>query len=112
MGELRNTLDTANQTLVELRDLVGQQGAARGALESIDQASKKLNKLSTDLDGLVQETRPPLRDFNQRGLVQLNQLLTDTRTLVGELTRLTEEIERDPTRFFFGDNRREGYQPK
>jgi phospholipid/cholesterol/gamma-HCH transport system substrate-binding protein len=110
--ELRGTLATANQTLLELRELIGDKGDARNALQGIDQASRKLDKLATNLDALVQENRGPLRDFSQRGLTQLSQLLVDARTLVGELTRLSDEIERDPTRFFFGANRREGYQPK
>ncbi len=112
MHELRRTLASANDTLVELRALLGDKGDARTALQGIDQASRKLDKLATDLDAMVQENRPPLRDFSQRGLTQLSQLLGDARTLVGELTRLGDEIERDPTRFFFGGNRREGYQPK
>ncbi len=112
MHELRRTLASANDTLVELRALLGDKGDARTALQGIDQASRKLDKLATDLDAMVQENRPPLRDFSQRGLTQLSQLLGDARTLVGELTRLSDEIERDPTRFFFGGNRREGYQPK
>lgn len=110
--ELRRTLASANDTLVELRALLGDKGDARTALQGIDQASRKLDKLATDLDAMVQENRPPLRDFSQRGLTQLSQLLGDARTLVDELTRLSDEIERDPTRFFFGGNRREGYQPK
>lgn len=110
--ELRGTLATADQTLLELRELIGDKGDARSALQSIDQASRKLDKLATNLDALVQENRGPLRDFSRSGLTQLSQLLVDARTLVGELTRLSDEIERDPTRFFFGANRREGYQPK
>lgn len=112
MRGLRDTLATANQTLEQLHQLIGEKGEARSALQSIDETSRKLDKLTTDLDGMVQETRPPLRDFTQNGLNQLTQLLSDTRTLVAQLTRLSDEIERDPTRFFFGGNRREGYQPK
>lgn len=112
MRDLRRSLAQANQTLAELRTLIGDKGEARAALKSIDQAAHKFDKLATDLDALVQENRPPLRDFSQRGLDQLSQLLVDARTLVDQLTRLSAEIERDPTRFFFGGNRREGYQPK
>jgi phospholipid/cholesterol/gamma-HCH transport system substrate-binding protein len=112
MRELRATLTTADQTLAELRQLVGERGEVRGALQAIDGASRKLDKLETDLDALVQENRPPLRDFTQRGLNELSQLIVDARSLVGELTRLSEEIERDPARFLFGGERREGYQPR
>jgi phospholipid/cholesterol/gamma-HCH transport system substrate-binding protein len=112
MRELRASLTAADATLAQLRALLGDKGEARVALQGIDQASRKVDKLATDLDALVQENRPPLRDFSQRGLTQMTELLADARALVDELTRLSDEIERDPTRFFFGGNRREGYQPK
>lgn len=112
MHDLRNMLASANDTLQQLHTLMGDQGEGGHALKSIDEASRKLDKLATNLDALVQETRPPLRDFSQHGLGQLSQLLVDARRLVGQLTRLSDEIERDPARFLFGGNRREGYQPK
>ncbi len=110
--ELRDTMSAADQTLTELRQLVGEHGEARGALQSIDDASRKLDKLATDLDGLVQENRPGVRDFSRRGLDQMAQLIVEARGLVQQLTRLSEEIERDPTRFLFGGNQRGGYQPR
>jgi phospholipid/cholesterol/gamma-HCH transport system substrate-binding protein len=112
MRDLHSTLDNANATLADLRQLVGSQGAARGALQSIDQASRRLDKLASDLDGVVQDTRLPLRDFSQRGLPQLSQLLIDARTLVAELTRLTEQIERNPSQLILGGDRRKGYEPQ
>ena len=53
----------------------------------------------------------PLRDFMQGGLAQAQQLITDSRQLIIELTRVADQLERDPTRFLFGD-RREGYRPR
>jgi phospholipid/cholesterol/gamma-HCH transport system substrate-binding protein len=110
--ELRGTLSSANQVLDALRELIGEHGDARLAMQGIGDASRKLDKLAGDLDALVQENRPPLRDFSQRGLNELSQLIIDARTLVGELTRLSDAIERDPTHFLFGGNSREGYQPR
>lgn len=112
MRDLHSALSSVDQTLVDMRRLVGEKGEARGALQAIDGAARKLDKLETDLDALVQENRPPLHDFTQRGLNELSQLIVDARSLVGELTRLTDEIERDPARFLFGGGRREGYQPR
>jgi phospholipid/cholesterol/gamma-HCH transport system substrate-binding protein len=110
--ELRGTLTQADQTLTELRQLIGEHGEAHNALQGIDDASHKLDKLTTDLDGLVQENRPALHDFSQRGLDQLTQLIVDTRGLVQQLTRLSDQIERDPANFLFGGNQHGGYQPR
>jgi phospholipid/cholesterol/gamma-HCH transport system substrate-binding protein len=112
MHDLRQTLVSANEMLADLRQLVGEKGDARVALKDIDEASRKLEQLEGHLDALVQENRPPLREFTGRGLNELSQLLVDARGLVAGLTRLVDDIERDPSRFLFGSNRREGYQPR
>ena len=108
--EMRSTLAAANETLADLRQMIGTKGGdARATLQSIDEASRKLEQLLTHVDALVQENRGPLRDFSQRGLNELSQLMIDARTLVAGLTRLTDEIQRDPARFLFGD-RGDGYR--
>jgi len=108
--EMRSTLAAANETLADLRQMIGTKGGdARTALQSIDEATRKLDQLLNHADALVQENRGPLRDFSQRGLNELTQLMIDARTLVAGLTRLTDEIQRDPARFLFGD-RGEGYR--
>ena len=108
--EMRSTLAAANETLADLRQMIGTKGGdARATLQSIDEASRKLEQLLTHTDALVQENRGPLRDFSQRGLNELSQLMIDARTLVAGLNRLTDEIQRDPARFLFGD-RGDGYR--
>jgi phospholipid/cholesterol/gamma-HCH transport system substrate-binding protein len=108
--DMRSTLAAANETLTDLRQMIGTKGGdARAALQSIDESSRKLEQLLTHADALVQENRGPLRDFSQRGLNELSQLMIDARTLVAGLTRLTDEIQRDPARFLFGD-RGDGYR--
>ena len=97
-------------TAAELRVLFGQ-GDAANMFVTLSDTAKKLDHLADHIDGLVQENRPNLRDFSQNGLSQLSQLLVDARSLVANLNRITDEIERDPPRFLFGD-RREGYQPR
>jgi phospholipid/cholesterol/gamma-HCH transport system substrate-binding protein len=111
MRELRATISEARQTAADLRQLVAQNGEGAEALKSINETSRKLDQLATHLDAMVQENRQPLRDFSQRSLSQFSQLLVDARTLVAGLTRLTDDLQRDPPRFFFGD-RRQGYQPR
>lgn len=110
--DLRGAIASANATMTELRQLLARDGEGAAALKRIDGAAGKLDELATDLDSIVKENRQPLHDLSLRGFTQLSQLLVDTRTLVAELTRLAEEFERDPSRFLFGGNRREGYQPK
>jgi phospholipid/cholesterol/gamma-HCH transport system substrate-binding protein len=115
MRELRKTLASINRLSEGLeKGLVAKDGAVdklNSALGGADAAVQKLSDMSTRLDAMVQENRPALREFSQRGLGELTQLISETRQLVAGLSRLTSEIERDPARFFFGD-RREGYRPR
>lgn len=115
MRELRKTLASINRLSNGLNtSLVAKDGAIdklNNALASADTTVQKLSDVSTRLDAMVQENRPALREFSQRGLGELSQLITETRQLVAGLSRLAGEIERDPARFFFGD-RREGYRPR
>src|SRR6266851_912553 len=81
------------------------------AVQELNQSAKNLTQLTAHLDSIVQENRGALRDFTQTGFGQAQQLLTDSRALILELTRVADQLERDPARFLFGD-RREGYRPR
>ena len=104
-----------NRTLTEFRATVGKyDGLADHADQTLATATdtvKKLDQLSASLNGLVSDSRPQVRDFTTVGLPQLTQLLSEMRTLVASLTKLSSELERDPQRFLFGD-RREGFNPR
>jgi phospholipid/cholesterol/gamma-HCH transport system substrate-binding protein len=115
MKELRQTLQSINRLSDSLnRGISGQDGSVdklNAALANAGEAFKKLSDASARLDTITRENGPALREFSQRGLGDLTQLITETRQLVAGLSRLAGEIERDPARFFFGD-RREGYRPR
>lgn len=110
----RSTADL-DQTLTEFRATVAKYDGiadhANQALASANDTVKKLDQLSTSLNGLVSDSRPQVRDFTTVGLPQLTQLLSEVRTLVASLTKLSSSLERDPQRFLFGD-RREGFNPR
>lgn len=72
---------------------------------------KKLDHMAGNLDSVIDQAKPQLHDLTTTGAAQLTQLLSEARTLVGNLNRVSAQLERDPTRFIFGD-RREGYNPK
>ena len=122
IGELHVLLDRANLTLSTATGFL--QDADHGLLGPgglKDNASDTLGnyrKLAVDLDGtnrqldaVINDLRPGLRDFAQRTLPQVPELIGDARQLVNGLTRLTSEVERDPARFLFGDHN-DGYKPR
>jgi phospholipid/cholesterol/gamma-HCH transport system substrate-binding protein len=115
MAEVRGAA-TATKSLLEQFDqaLNARDGIAdrsTRAVQELNQSAKNLTALTAHLDSIVQENRGALRDFTQTGFGQAQQLLTDSRALILELTRVADQLERDPARFLFGD-RREGYRPR
>ena len=111
LGDAAVAAHELRDTAAELRELFGP-GDARNMFVTLSDTAKKLDRLADHLDGLVQENRPPLHDFTQNGLNQLSQLMVDARALVGNLNRIAADLQRDPPRFLFGADRREGYQPR
>ncbi len=115
-------LDNANATIVELKSLlqhVDQSYIGRSGLrDQVSQTFKDYDRLAANLIDtshqlqlMLAENRPGIRNFSQQTLPGVNDLVSDAQQLVANLNRLVEQIERDPTRLLFGD-RREGYRPR
>ncbi|WP_119167601.1 MlaD family protein [Algihabitans albus] len=106
-----------NTTLVAVQRLAERlEGEVDTSADSLDQmigelrgAARSLDAMSLEVQGLVQENREPIRDFTSTGLYELANLLTEARSLVTNLNRVSLEVQRDPARFIFGDQQ-EGYE--
>lgn len=91
--------------------------AARGTVTGVDvelarlsdrlgETTERIGGTATQLEALVAEARPGMRDFSNSGLYELTQFLIEARSLVSNLDRVVRQIDRDPSQFLFG--RREG----
>ena len=85
---------------ITLRNLSATTAKLPGVIADADASVKKIGKLSEDADAYVAGDNP----------AQLSRLIAETRELVTNLNRLTEQLNHQPTSVFFGD-RREGYTP-
>jgi phospholipid/cholesterol/gamma-HCH transport system substrate-binding protein len=110
--------DNANTTMVAATTLIGNIDRAGGlreqattAVTDFDTLAKNLTDTNRQLQLTLQDVRPGVRNFSQQTLSDVGALVNEARQLISGLTRLTAEIERDPSRVLFGD-RREGYRPK
>jgi phospholipid/cholesterol/gamma-HCH transport system substrate-binding protein len=71
------------------------------AMASADMAAQDVATLARDTDAVI-----------KRGAVaEMSHLVADARALVATMTRLTSQLENQPTQLLFGD-RREGYTPQ
>ena len=66
--------------------------------------------MADQINAAVAENRDGLRDFTQTGLYEYTGLAQDAQRMVDQITRVAEELERDPARFLFG-NRTQGVAP-
>jgi phospholipid/cholesterol/gamma-HCH transport system substrate-binding protein len=111
-GSIAKTLDNVDNTLAGADRALASADkalnsvdtvvlAANTAIASADTTMQKIGGLSDDARKVV----------NGQAVAQLTQMLAQTRALVASLTRLSQDLEREPSRLLYGD-RREGYTPQ
>jgi phospholipid/cholesterol/gamma-HCH transport system substrate-binding protein len=96
-GDIDATLKNAN---VATANLASASKNFQPTLDHVDLTVNKFGKLADDTDAFV----------NGDGLAQLSDLIGEIRRLVGNLNKISEQLNRNPTSLFFGD-RRKGYDP-
>jgi phospholipid/cholesterol/gamma-HCH transport system substrate-binding protein len=119
IAELVTTADSAVQTLNNLLNDVdksytepaGLRDSLSGGLADFDRLAKNLSDTNRQLQQTLQDVRPGVRNFGQRTLSDVADLISEARQFIAGLSRLAAGIERDPSRVLFGD-RREGYRPQ
>jgi len=84
---------------------------AQDAFKDAKTALEAFGRVADNMQGLVAENRPALRDFSQAGLYEFTQFIAEARTLIANLTRLSNQIERDPAQFLFG-NQQKGFEAR
>jgi len=120
--EVSEIADNANKAVVQLRtffqdldqsytDKGGLKDQLSQTLADADRLAKNLNEASRQLQVVLQENRPGIRNFTQTTLTEVSDLVTDLQRFVAGATRFVSEMERNPTRLLFGE-RREGYRPQ
>jgi paraquat-inducible protein B len=94
VAESAEQIMTSNQATVDatIRDLQATVTAVR--------------RMADQVNNMVAENRQGLRDFTENGLYEITGLAQDAQRMVDQITRLSEQLERDPARFFFGDRGR------
>ena len=97
-ADIDATVANANKAMANLNDATN---GLRPTLEHVDLTIQKYGKVADDADAFI----------NGEGLAQFSDLIGEMRRLVSNLTQLSDQINRTPTKLLFGD-RRKGYEPK
>jgi phospholipid/cholesterol/gamma-HCH transport system substrate-binding protein len=93
-----HALDSADHALSAIDHAADSFGTAS---KSADATVQKVGRLSDDADKVV----------NGQAVTQLAELMAQARALVTSMTRLSDDLERQPTKLLFGDQRK-GYTPQ
>jgi paraquat-inducible protein B len=77
----------------------------------LERAATSAMRMADQVNNLVAENRPDIREFTSDTLYRLAGAVTDIQRLVDQLTRLTETFQEDPSGFLAGDQTR-GVRPR
>ncbi|MCR9073376.1 MAG: MlaD family protein [Alphaproteobacteria bacterium] len=101
---LRPLLEEASATLATIRGTsVGLDSEITKLAGSMGRASDNIAATAAQLEGMLAEARPGMKDFSNTGLYELTQFLVEARVLVSNIDRVLRQIDRDPSQFLFGD---------
>ncbi len=88
------------------REMDGVGGETQAAVRTLNRSAGHVGDAAEQLAGFIKENREPVEDFTGSGLYELTQLLSETRVLVGALSRISSQIEQNPAQFLFGQTQR------
>ncbi len=72
------------------------------SVAALSTATDELARTSKAVGTVVNEARPELQQFTRRTLPEAGLLVTELRQLTGTLTRVSRELEREPSSLVFG----------
>jgi paraquat-inducible protein B len=96
--ELNRVLKGIDQTLADNRQPLGE------VVVKLGHTADSVKTLTDALNAMLAEDRPGLADFSNGTLYDLNGLISDSRKLVRRANDTLDQLDRDPSRFLFGNN--------
>ncbi len=99
--DLDGLIDGLQESMTALNGAIAQVSAdIPGITADLRAAGQSAEAAFAGLQGTISSAGPSVIDFSRTGLPLYTRLAEETRTLVSNLDRLTQQIQRDPARFF------------
>ncbi len=76
---------------------------AQKAVDAFEKMAKSFEQTSDQMNAMIAENREPLRQFSGTALYEATDLIAQLRELAASMARISQELERDPARFFLSD---------
>lgn len=108
--QLEATLGTTNRAVEDMdRELVQK---LPGLIAKLDSTLGKLDSAATGANGIITENRAAISSFANDGLAQLGPTLSELRTLVRDLRRISDRLDSNPARYLLGRDAPKEFEPK
>lgn len=96
--ELNRVLKGVDQTLADNRKPLGE------VVVKLNNTADSVKTLTDTLNAMLAEDRAGVADFSNGTLYDLSGLISDSRKLVRRANDTLDQLDRDPSRFLFGNN--------
>ena len=102
VGDTRRTLGEIEGAASGLRDITQESGPdIKAALERVRVTMDHLASTSARLDAFVGENQANITRFSDEGLLELQQLIRDSREAAQEFRELSRSIKREPSQLLY-----------
>jgi ABC-type transporter Mla subunit MlaD len=106
------TARSLQQSVAEVGEIIGaNKDRVTTLIADIDRATTSAMRMADQVNNMVAENRPDIREFTSDTLYRIAGAVTDIQRLVDQLTRLTQTFQEDPSGFLAGDQTR-GVRPR
>jgi phospholipid/cholesterol/gamma-HCH transport system substrate-binding protein len=106
---LERTLATTEGVMTRIdQDLASQLPQL---VSKLDAALTQIESLTRNADAMMVDNRDAVASFGNQGLTQVGPALTELRSLLRELNRVTARIEDNPAAFVLGRGKPEEFEP-
>jgi len=96
--ELNRVLKAVDATLADNRQPIGE------VVVKLSQTADSVKTLTDQVNAILGENRAGVSDFANGTLYDLGGLISDSRKLVRRANDTLDQLDRDPSRFLFGNN--------
>lgn len=108
--QLSRTLVTTNHAVESVdRELVAK---LPGLIAKLDSTLTRLDSAANNANGVLADNRNAINSFANDGLAQLGPTLSELRSLVRDLRRISDRLDGNPTRYLLGRDAPKEFEPK
>lgn len=99
------------QNIETITSYLSPKNKKNSPLIAINESANSIEKTMKQLKEVLQENRSGLKDFSSNGLDAFTKLLNEGSDALSSIKRVSESLERSPSRFLYNDPR-QGVRPE